>query len=71
LKRHAAVTIQDTEGRVCATKFISGAKGNHLRKRYLEKIVNLQMQTRVIPKGERFAKNLWNDSSAKTLSFAK
>lgn len=64
MKRHAVITIQDTkEGRVCAVKFISAAKDNHLRKRYLEKIVNLQMQTGVIPEGERFAKHLWDKVS--------
>jgi IS605 OrfB family transposase len=63
MKRHAVMTIQDTKGRVYAVKFISGAKDNHLRKRYLEKIVNLQMQTRTIPEGERFAKDLWNKIS--------
>ena len=63
MNRHAAMTIQDTRGRVYAAEFISGAKDNHLRKRYLEKIVNLQMQTGIIPKGERFAKDLWNKVS--------
>jgi len=63
INRHAVMTVQDAEGRVCAAKFISGAKDNHLRKRYLEKIVNLQVQTGVIPKGERFAKDLWDKVS--------
>lgn len=63
INRHAVITIQDTKGRVYATKVISGAKDNHLRKRYLEKIVSLQKQTRSIPKGERFAKDLWNKVS--------
>lgn len=63
MKRHAVMTIQDTKGRVYAAKFISGAKDNHLRKRYLEKIVNLQIQTRTIPEGERFAKDLWSKVS--------
>jgi len=63
MNRHAAMTIQDTEGRVYAAKLISAAKDNHLRKRYLEKIVNLQMQTGVIPEGERFAKHLWDKVS--------
>jgi hypothetical protein len=57
------MTIQDTKGRVHATKFISGAKDNHLRKRYLEKVVNLQRETKTIPEGERFAKDLWNKIS--------
>lgn len=59
IKRHAVVTIQDTKGRVYATLFISGAQGNHLRKKYLEKVSNLQSQTGVISKDERFAKDLW------------
>ncbi|HBC93066.1 MAG TPA: transposase [Pelotomaculum sp.] len=63
VNRHAAMTIQDTKGRVYATKFISGAQDNHLRKRYLEKIVALQAQTRVIPEGERFAKDIWDKVS--------
>lgn len=63
INRHAVMTIQDTKGRVYATKFISGTKDNHLRKRYLEKIVNLQKQTRIIPEDERFAKDLWNKVS--------
>jgi len=63
MKRHAAMTIQDTKGRIYAAKLISGAKDNHLRKRYLEKIVNLQKKTRIIPEGERFAKDLWNKIS--------
>ncbi|KXG74945.1 hypothetical protein AN618_21120 [Fervidicola ferrireducens] len=63
MNRHAVMTIQDTEGRVYAAKFISAAKDNHLRKRYLEKIVNLQKETRIIPEGERFAKHLWNKVS--------
>jgi IS605 OrfB family transposase len=63
INRHAVMTIQDAEGRVHAVKLISGAKDNHFRKRYLEKIVNLQIQTKVIPEGERFAKDLWNKVS--------
>jgi putative transposase len=63
MNRHAMMTIQDTEGRVYAAKFISAAKDNHLRKRYLEKIVNLQKETRIIPEGERFAKHLWDKVS--------
>jgi len=63
INRHAVITIQDTKGRVYATKFISGAKDNHLRKQYLEKIVSLQKQTRTIPAGEQFAKDLWNKIS--------
>ncbi|MBF7082405.1 transposase [Desulfallas sp. Bu1-1] len=63
MKRHAVMTIQDTNGRVHAAKFISGAKDNHLRKRYLEKIVNLQMQTKTIPEGKHFAKYLWDKIS--------
>jgi transposase, IS605 OrfB family, central region len=63
MNRHAVLTIQDTKGRVYAAKFISGAKDNHLRKRYLEKIVSLQMQTKIIPEGERFAKYLWDKVS--------
>lgn len=60
INRHAAMTIQDTKGRIYATKFISGAQDNHLRKRYLEKTVRLQKKTMIIPEGERFAKDLWN-----------
>lgn len=60
INRHAVLTIQDTKGRVYATKCISGKKDNHLRKRYLEKIVRLQKKTRIIPGGERFAKHLWD-----------
>lgn len=63
INRHAVITIQDTEGRVYAVKFISAAKDNHLRKRYLEKIVKLQSQTGIIPEGERFAKYLWDKIS--------
>lgn len=63
MNRHAAITIQDTKGRVYATKFISGAQDNHLRKRYLEKIVQLQKKTMIIPEGERFAKDLWDKVS--------
>lgn len=63
MKRHAVATIQDAKGRVYATKFISGVKDNHLRKQYLEKIVSLQTQTRVMPEGERFAKDLWDKVS--------
>lgn len=63
MNRHAAATIQDAKGRVYAVKFISAAKDNHLRKRHLEKIVSLQMQTGVIPEGERFAKHLWDKVS--------
>ncbi|NPV27226.1 MAG: hypothetical protein HPY81_07235 [Firmicutes bacterium] len=60
LKHHAVMTVQDAEGRVQATEFISGAKDNHFRKRYLEKIVRLQKKTRIIPEGERFAVNIWD-----------
>lgn len=63
LNHHAVMTIQNTEGRVLATKFISGARDNHLRKQYLEKIVRLQKETGVIPEGERFAKDLWDKIS--------
>lgn len=63
MNRHAVMTIQDTKGRVYAAKFISGAKDNHLKKRYLEKIINLQKQTKIIPEGERFAKYLWDKVS--------
>ncbi len=59
LENHAAVTIQDAEGRVLATLFISGAKDNHLRKRRLEQIVRLQKATGVIPESESFAVDLW------------
>jgi IS605 OrfB family transposase len=60
LNHHAVMTIQDAEGRVLATEFISGAKDNHLRKQYLERIARLQKKTGVIPEGERFAKDLWD-----------
>lgn len=63
IKRHAVITIQDTEGRVYATNFISGAQDNHLRKQYLEKVNSLQSQTKVIPEDERFAKDLWDKIS--------
>jgi IS605 OrfB family transposase len=63
MNRHAVMTIQETEGRVYAVKFISAAKDNHLRKRYMEKIVNLQKETRMIPKRERFAKHFWDKVS--------
>jgi IS605 OrfB family transposase len=64
INRHAVMAIQDIKGRVYATKFISGAQDSHLRKRYLEKIVSLQMQTKVIREGERFAKDLWDKVSS-------
>lgn len=60
LSHHAVMTIQDTEGRVLATEFISGARDNHLRKQYLEQIVRLQKETGIIPEGERFATDLWD-----------
>lgn len=63
INRHAVLTIQDSKGRVYAVKFIHGKKDNHLRKRYLEKIVRLQKKTGIIPKGERFAKHLWDKVS--------
>jgi putative transposase len=63
MNTHAAITIQDLEGRVLATKFISGAADNHLRKRRLEQIVNLQKQTGTICEGEKFAINLWKKIS--------
>ncbi|WP_205664679.1 zinc ribbon domain-containing protein [Ammonifex thiophilus] len=59
LEHHAVVTVRDTEGRVLAVRFLPGAKDSRLRKRYLEKVVNLQKQTRVIPEGETFARDLW------------
>lgn len=59
INNHAAMTIQDREGRVLAAGIISGREDNHLRKSYLEKAVRLQKKTRVIPKGERFAADLW------------
>jgi IS605 OrfB family transposase len=63
INNHAVLTIQDAKGRVYATKFISGGKDIHLRKRLLEKIVRLQKQTKSIPEGERFAKDLWDKIS--------
>lgn len=63
MNRHAVLTIQDAKGRVLAVKFINSRKDNHLRKRYLEKIVALQKQTGVPAKGEKFAQHLWNKVS--------
>ena len=63
INNHAVMTIQDAKGRVYATKFISGAEDIHLRKRYLEKIIRLQKQTKTIPEGERFASDLWDKVS--------
>jgi IS605 OrfB family transposase len=63
INNHAVMTIQDAEGRVLATEIISGARDSHLRKRHLEEIAKLQKQTRVIPGGERFAKDLWDKVS--------
>lgn len=60
---HAVMTVRDTEGRVWATRFLPGAKDNCLRKRYLEKVVRLQKQTRIIPDGETFARDLWEKIS--------
>jgi IS605 OrfB family transposase len=60
INNHVCMTIQDAKGRVYATKLISGASDIHLRKRYLEKIVRLQKQTKTIPDGERFASDLWD-----------
>ncbi|CAA7601957.1 Transposase IS605, OrfB, C-terminal [Acididesulfobacillus acetoxydans] len=60
INHHLVMTIQDRKGRVLATKVISGGEDNHLRKSYLEKVVRLQKQTRVIPEGERFAADLWD-----------
>ncbi|ACX51326.1 transposase, IS605 OrfB family [Ammonifex degensii KC4] len=59
LEHHAVMTVRDTEGRVLAARFLPGAEDNRLRKRYLEKVVNLQRQTRVIPEGEAFARDPW------------
>ncbi|HBT46997.1 MAG TPA: transposase [Peptococcaceae bacterium] len=56
---HAVMTVRDTEGRVLAARFLPGAKDSRLRKRYLEKVVRLQRETRVIPEGESFARDLW------------
>lgn len=63
INNHVAMTIQDREGRVLATKIISGREDNHLRKSYLERVVKLQRQTKMIPEGERFATDLWNKIS--------
>lgn len=60
MNHHAVCTIQDDEGRVYATKFISGEKDNHLRKQYLDKIVNKQRITGVIPEDESFCITLWD-----------
>lgn len=59
INRHAVMTIQDINGRVLATRIISGKQDNHRRKRYLEKISRLQRQTKVIPEGQLFAKDIW------------
>ncbi|MBS4007862.1 MAG: IS200/IS605 family accessory protein TnpB-related protein [Clostridium sp.] len=56
---HAACTIQDIEGRVNASLFLSGARDNHLRKQLLEQVVRLQKKTMTIPEGESFARDLW------------
>ncbi|WP_244499073.1 transposase [Thermoanaerobacter thermohydrosulfuricus] len=56
---HAVMTVRDTKGRVIAVRFLPGAKDSRLRKRYLEKVVRLQRQTRIIPEGETFARALW------------
>jgi hypothetical protein len=63
INRHAVMTIQDSEGRVLATKILNGKEDNHLRKRYLAKIVHLQKQTKIHPEDEKFAVNLWNKVS--------
>lgn len=63
INHHAVLTIQDKEGRVYATKFISGKKDNHLRKLYLERVVNLQKKTGTLAKSERFAADLWDKIS--------
>jgi putative transposase len=59
INRHAVMTIQDVNGRVLATRIISGKQDNHRRKRYLEKISRLQKQTKMTPEGQSFAKDLW------------
>lgn len=74
INNHIAMTIQDREGRVLATRIISGREDNHLRKSYLEQIVRLQKKTKSIPKDERFAVDLWakisnfNDNVAHKMS---
>lgn len=60
MNHHAVMTIQDAEGRVYATKFLSGKQDNHLRKLYLDKIVNKQRVTGVVSEGERFCSKLWD-----------
>jgi IS605 OrfB family transposase len=59
VNNHAVCTIQDAEGRVIASLFLSGAKDSHLRKQLLEQIARLQRITGTIPEGESFAKDLW------------
>lgn len=59
LEHHAVCTIQDAEGRVLVSLFLSGARDSHLRKRLLEQVARLQRKTRVIPEGESFAVDLW------------
>ncbi len=63
ITNHAVCTIQDAKGWVLASLFISGARDNHLRKRRLEQVANLQAKTRIIPEGESFAVDLWNKSA--------
>ncbi|MGQ9756414.1 MAG: zinc ribbon domain-containing protein [Desulfotomaculales bacterium] len=59
LDHHAVMTVRDTEGRVLAVRFLPGAKDSRLRKRWLEELVRFQRQTRIVPEGETFARNLW------------
>ena len=59
MNHHAVCTIQDADGRVYATKFISGKEDNHRRKLYLDKIVHKQYITGIIPKEESFCIQLW------------
>jgi putative transposase len=59
MKHHAVITLQDADGRVLKTKFISAKEDNHRRKLYLSAISRKQKQTGIIPEGETFAKMLW------------
>jgi len=63
INNHVCMTIQDSKGRVLATKFISAAEDNHLRKHYLEAIARKQRVTKIPAEGERLCKSLWEKVS--------
>lgn len=64
MDHHAIMTVRGTEGRVLATRFLPGARDSRLRKRYPEKVVRFQKQTRIIPEGDSFASDLWEKISS-------